>query len=114
MDRIVEIEKYSFDETYETSLRPSNFDGYIGQESIKKNLNVFIAAAKKRNECLDHILFSGPAGLGKTTLANIISYEMSANIKTTAAPMIEKSGDLAAILTNLSEGDILLSMKFIA
>ncbi|MCW1748059.1 AAA family ATPase, partial [Campylobacter jejuni] len=88
------------------SLRPSNFDGYIGQESIKKNLNVFIAAAKKRNECLDHILFSGPAGLGKT-LANIISYEMSANIKTTAAPMIEKSGDLAAILTNLSEGDIL-------
>ncbi|MBZ7938856.1 Holliday junction branch migration DNA helicase RuvB [Campylobacter sp. W0014] len=107
MDRIVEIEKYSFDETYENSLRPSSFDGYIGQESIKKNLNVFIAAAKKRNECLDHILFSGPAGLGKTTLANIISYEMGANIKTTAAPMIEKSGDLAAILTNLSEGDVL-------
>ncbi|MBZ7961416.1 Holliday junction branch migration DNA helicase RuvB [Campylobacter molothri] len=107
MDRIVEIEKYSFDETYENSLRPSSFDGYIGQESIKKNLNVFIAAAKKRNECLDHILFSGPAGLGKTTLANIISYEMKANIKTTAAPMIEKSGDLAAILTNLSEGDVL-------
>ncbi|MGH2327719.1 Holliday junction branch migration DNA helicase RuvB [Campylobacter taeniopygiae] len=107
MDRIVEIEKYSFDEIYENSLRPSSFDGYIGQESIKKNLNVFIAAAKKRNECLDHILFSGPAGLGKTTLANIISYEMGANIKTTAAPMIEKSGDLAAILTNLSEGDIL-------
>ncbi|MGH2267862.1 Holliday junction branch migration DNA helicase RuvB [Campylobacter taeniopygiae] len=107
MDRIVEIEKYSFDETYENSLRPSSFDGYIGQESIKKNLNVFIAAAKKRNECLDHILFSGPAGLGKTTLANIISYEMDANIKTTAAPMIEKSGDLAAILTNLSEGDVL-------
>ena len=107
MDRIVEIEKYSFDETYENSLRPSSFDGYIGQESIKKNLNVFIAAAKKRNECLDHILFSGPAGLGKTTLANIISYEMEANIKTTAAPMIEKSGDLAAILTNLSEGDVL-------
>ncbi|MBZ7934559.1 Holliday junction branch migration DNA helicase RuvB [Campylobacter molothri] len=107
MDRIVEIEKYSFDETYENSLRPSSFDGYIGQESIKKNLNVFITAAKKRNECLDHILFSGPAGLGKTTLANIISYEMEANIKTTAAPMIEKSGDLAAILTNLSEGDVL-------
>ncbi|TKX32241.1 Holliday junction branch migration DNA helicase RuvB [Campylobacter aviculae] len=107
MDRIVEIEKYSFDETYENSLRPSSFDGYIGQENIKKNLNVFIAAAKKRNECLDHILFSGPAGLGKTTLANIISYEMGANIKTTAAPMIEKSGDLAAILTNLSEGDVL-------
>lgn len=107
MDRIVEIEKISFDENYENSLRPSTFEGYIGQENIKKNLNVFIAAAKKRGECLDHILFSGPAGLGKTTLANIIATEMSANIKTTAAPMIEKSGDLAAILTNLSEGDVL-------
>ncbi len=107
MDRIVEIEKISFDENYENSLRPSTFEGYIGQENIKKNLNVFIKAAKKRNECLDHILFSGPAGLGKTTLANIIATEMSANIKTTAAPMIEKSGDLAAILTNLSEGDVL-------
>lgn len=107
MDRIVEIEKYSFDETYENSLRPSSFEGYIGQESIKKNLKVFITAAKKRGECLDHILFSGPAGLGKTTLANIISYEMNASIKTTAAPMIEKSGDLAAILTNLNENDVL-------
>ncbi|KAA6224776.1 MULTISPECIES: Holliday junction branch migration DNA helicase RuvB [unclassified Campylobacter] len=107
MDKIVEIEKFSFDEKYENSLRPTSFDDYIGQENIKKNLNVFISAAKKREENLDHILFSGPAGLGKTTLANIISYEMTANIKTTAAPMIEKSGDLAAILTNLSEGDIL-------
>ncbi|AJC88195.1 Holliday junction branch migration DNA helicase RuvB [Campylobacter insulaenigrae] len=107
MDRIVEIEKFSPDENYENSLRPSSFDGYIGQENIKKNLKIFIKAAKKRNECLDHILFSGPAGLGKTTLANIIAYEMGANIKTTAAPMIEKSGDLAAILTNLSEGDVL-------
>ena len=107
MDRIVEIEKYSFEDKYELSLRPSNFDGYIGQENIKKNLKVFIAAAQKRKECLDHILFSGPAGLGKTTLANIIAYEMGANIKTTAAPMIEKSGDLAAILTNLNEGDVL-------
>ncbi|MCR6572428.1 Holliday junction branch migration DNA helicase RuvB [Campylobacter insulaenigrae] len=107
MDRIVEIEKFSPDENYENSLRPSSFDGYIGQENIKKNLKIFIKAAKKRNECLDHILFSGPAGLGKTTLANIIAYEMGTNIKTTAAPMIEKSGDLAAILTNLSEGDVL-------
>ncbi|WP_291953142.1 Holliday junction branch migration DNA helicase RuvB [Campylobacter sp.] len=107
MDRIVEIEKFTPDESYENSLRPSSFDGYIGQENIKKNLKIFIKAAKKRNECLDHILFSGPAGLGKTTLANIIAYEMGVNIKTTAAPMIEKSGDLAAILTNLSEGDIL-------
>ncbi|MCX2683255.1 Holliday junction branch migration DNA helicase RuvB [Campylobacter sp. MIT 21-1685] len=107
MDRIVEIEKFAFDEQYESSLRPSNFQGYIGQETLKKNLNIFINAAKKRGECLDHILFSGPAGLGKTTLANIISYEMGANIKTTAAPMIEKSGDLAAILTNLNEADVL-------
>lgn len=107
MDRIVEIEKFSPDETYETSLRPSSFEGYIGQEKIKKNLKIFIAAATKRGECLDHILFSGPAGLGKTTLANIIAAQMGANIKTTAAPMIEKSGDLAAILTNLSEGDVL-------
>lgn len=107
MDRVVEIEKYSFDENYENSLRPANFDDYIGQESIKKNLGIFISAAKKRGECLDHILFSGPAGLGKTTLANIIAYEMGANIKTTAAPMIEKSGDLAAILTNLQDDDVL-------
>ncbi len=107
MDRIVEIEKFSIDESYENSLRPSNFNAYIGQEKIKKNLHIFINAAKKRNECLDHILFSGPAGLGKTTLANIIAQEMGANIKTTAAPMIEKSGDLAAILTNLNEKDVL-------
>ena len=107
MDRIVEIEKFTPDENYENSLRPSNFDDYIGQESIKKNLSIFIKAAKKRAECLDHILFSGPAGLGKTTLAHIIAYEMGANIKTTAAPMIEKSGDLAAILTNLQDGDVL-------
>ena len=107
MDRVVEIEKFSFDEKYELSLRPSNFDGYIGQDNIKQNLKIFIQDEKKREECLDHILFSGPAGLGKTTLANIIAYEMGANIKTTAAPMIEKSGDLAAILTNLNEGDVL-------
>lgn len=107
MDRIVEIEKVSFESDYETSLRPSNFDDYIGQEKIKQNLNVFIKAAKKRSECLDHVLFYGPPGLGKTTLAHIISNEMGVAIKMTAAPMIEKSGDLAAILTNLQEGDVL-------
>jgi len=107
MERIVEIEKITFEGDYEKSLRPSSFDEYIGQEKIKKNLQVFIQAAQKRSECLDHILFFGPPGLGKTTLAHIISNEMRANIKITAAPMIEKSGDLAAILTNLQEGDIL-------
>ncbi len=107
MQRVVDIEKISFDEQNEITLRPSCWDEYIGQEQIKKNLKVFIEAAKKRDESLDHILFFGPPGLGKTTLANIISTQMDSNIKTTAAPMIEKSGDLAAILTNLEEGDIL-------
>jgi Holliday junction DNA helicase RuvB len=105
--RIVEIEKVNFEEGFEKSLRPQNLDEYIGQEQIKKNLKVFIKAAKKRNETLDHILFFGPPGLGKTTLANIIANEMGANIKTISAPMLEKSGDLAAILTNLEDGDIL-------
>ncbi len=107
MERIVEVEKLNFENEYEVSLRPGGWDEYIGQEKIKKNLQVFIKAAQKRGEALDHVLFFGPPGLGKTTLANIIANEMQANIKTTAAPMIEKSGDLAAILTNLEEGDIL-------
>ncbi len=108
MDRIVEIETFSADEEQsELSLRPDAWSEYIGQERIKKNLGVFIEASKKREEALDHVLFFGPPGLGKTTLALIIANEMNANIKVTAAPMIEKSGDLAAILTNLEEGDIL-------
>ncbi len=107
MERLVELERFNFEDKAEVSLRPSKWDDYIGQEKIKKNLRVFIEASKKRNEALDHILFFGPPGLGKTTLAYLISYEMGSNIKVTAAPMIEKSGDLAAILTNLNEGDIL-------
>ena len=107
MERMVEIERFDEEVSYEVTLRPSSWDEYIGQEKIKKNLKVFIEASKKREEALDHILFFGPPGLGKTTIANIIATEMNANIKTTAAPMIEKSGDLAAILTNLDEGDIL-------
>lgn len=105
--RIVEVEKISFEEQSEISLRPSAWQDYIGQEQIKKNLQIFIQACKKRQECLDHILFFGPPGLGKTTLSHIIASEMHADIKVTAAPMIEKSGDLAAILTNLNEGDVL-------
>ncbi len=108
MDRIVEIETFSMEEeSAETTLRPDAWSEYIGQEQIKKNLGVFIEASKLRSEALDHVLFYGPPGLGKTTLALIIANEMNANIKVTAAPMIEKSGDLAAILTNLEEGDIL-------
>jgi len=108
MERVVEIETFSNDEvTIEKTLRPDAWSEYIGQEQIKKNLGVFIEASKKRDEALDHVLFYGPPGLGKTTLALIIANEMNANIKVTAAPMIEKSGDLAAILTNLEEGDIL-------
>jgi len=107
MERIVEIEKFDSEEVVERGLRPDAWNEYIGQEQIKKNLGVFIEASKIRDEALDHTLFYGPPGLGKTTLALIIANEMNANIKVTAAPMIEKSGDLAAIMTNLDEGDIL-------
>ena len=107
-DRLVEIETFSMEEeSNEITLRPDAWSDYIGQEQIKKNLGVFIEASKKRDEALDHVLFYGPPGLGKTTLALIIANEMNTNIKVTAAPMIEKSGDLAAVLTNLEEGDIL-------
>ncbi len=107
MERIVEIEKITFENEYETSLRPAKWDEYIGQEQIKKNLRVFIEAAKKRGESMDHILFFGPPGLGKTTLAHLIAHEMGANIKVIAAPMLENKGDLATIITNLQAGDIL-------
>jgi len=107
-ERLVEIETFNMQEqSSEVTLRPDAWSEYIGQEQIKKNLSVFIEASKKRSEALDHVLFYGPPGLGKTTLALIIANEMNTNIKVTAAPMIEKSGDLAAILTNLEEGDIL-------
>jgi len=107
MERLVEIERFEEESSYEITLRPGSWDEYIGQEKIKKNLKIFIEASRRREEALDHILFFGPPGLGKTTLANIISSEMGANIKTTSAPMIEKAGDLAALLTNIEEGDIL-------
>jgi Holliday junction DNA helicase RuvB len=108
MQRVVEVESVSFEEnTNEATLRPSVWDEYIGQEKIKKNLQVFIEACKKREDVLDHILLFGPPGLGKTTLSHIIANQMNSAIKVTAAPTIDKTGDLAAILTNLEEGDIL-------
>ena len=91
----------------EPSLRPKTILEYIGQEKAKENLQVFIDAAKLRNEPLDHVLLHGPPGLGKTTLAGIIANEMHVNMRITSGPAIEKPGDLVALLTNLSEGDIL-------
>lgn len=91
----------------ESTLRPKTMGEYVGQEKVKANLGVYISAAKKRGEALDHVLLYGPPGLGKTTLAHIIAGEMGAQIRTTSGPAIEKAGDLAAILTNLSENDVL-------
>lgn len=95
------------EERLENSLRPKTLQDYIGQDRVKENMKVYIEAAKKREEPLDHVLLYGPPGLGKTTLANIISNEMNSNIKITSGPAIEKPGDLAALLTNLSEFDVL-------
>jgi holliday junction DNA helicase RuvB len=92
---------------YENNLRPTTLREYIGQEKVKANLEISIAAAKQRSESLDHLLFYGPPGLGKTTLANIIATEMNGNLKSTSGPVIEKQGDLAAILTNLKPGEVL-------
>lgn len=89
------------------AIRPKTFEGYIGQSKLVENLKIFVEAAKKRGEALDHCLFHGPPGLGKTTLANIIANEMGVSLRSTSGPVIEKSGDLAAILTNLCEGDVL-------
>jgi holliday junction DNA helicase RuvB len=95
------------DTVLDITLRPQSFIEYIGQEKIKKNLAILLEAAKKRKESIEHVLLYGPAGLGKTTLANIIAKEMGVNIKTTSGPAIEKVGDFGSILTNLSDGDIL-------
>jgi len=105
-DRIVTSQSTEEERRVDSSLRPTSMEDYVGQEKIKENLKVYIQAAKNRGEVLDHVIFYGPPGLGKTTLANIISREMGVNIKSTSGPAVEHPGDLAAILSNLSEGDI--------
>lgn len=105
--RIISTEITKEDKQIEKSLRPQFLSEYIGQEKIRKNLKVYIDAAKLRKESLDHVLFYGPPGLGKTTLCNIIANEMGTNLKVTSGPAIEKPGDMAAILNNLNEGDVL-------
>ncbi|MFV0441746.1 MAG: Holliday junction branch migration DNA helicase RuvB [Lachnospirales bacterium] len=108
MNRIVTDIQYDNEEMdLEQSLRPKNFENYLGQEKVKMNMKVYIEAAKMRNEPLDHVLLYGPPGLGKTTLSNIIANELGVNIKITSGPAIEKAGDMAAILNDLQENDVL-------
>jgi holliday junction DNA helicase RuvB len=106
-ERIIKPEQNDDDVQLDKSLRPVHFEDFVGQDRIKENLRVFIDAAKGRGEALDHVLFCGPPGLGKTTLAHIIAHELGVGIKSTSGPVLERSGDLAAILTNLHEHDVL-------
>ena len=106
-NRIMNTSYNAEDSDIDVSLRPKRLEDYIGQEKVKENLKIYIEAAKKRSESLDHVLLYGPPGLGKTTLSNIIATELGVNIRITSGPAIEKQGDLAAILTNLNEGDVL-------
>lgn len=107
MERAISPQKRDDDQQYDATLRPRTLNDYVGQEKIRENLKLFIDAARGRGEALDHVLLYGPPGLGKTTLANIVAAEMGVNIKSTSGPVIERPGDLAAILTNLEPHDVL-------
>ncbi|CAM2780846.1 Holliday junction branch migration DNA helicase RuvB [Erysipelothrix tonsillarum] len=106
-ERLMSGEQIASGQDYEENLRPQTLREYVGQEGLKENLKIFIEAAKSRNEALDHLLFYGPPGLGKTTIAHVIANEMQTGIKVTSGPSIERSGDLAAILSSLEPGDVL-------
>src|ERR687894_2629968 len=106
-DRLVASVRVDEDVQYEAGLRPRRLDDYIGQDRIRENLQVSIAAARQRGEALDHVLLYGPPGLGKTTLAYVIAHELGVSIRSTAGPVIEKPGDLAAMLTALQEREVL-------